>query len=245
MSTGTVFFFPVFSSIPLCLLDSRGNVGAAAGELFVAYWGKWITGQTFFFQCVISRTKVPPLLVGAAEEGKKKHAEISAAVAVVVELNTPLALPPLINKTSKCFGRKGAACITLSLDALWTLCLLPWHRTHAYTYTHNNTHWFSPFSTLSLALSHPRFPHIHSENIHAYTQTLTWKPHWSHCIYMNARVHKKTQPRVPGFNVWIIASSLIDVGGTEDKLNFSSEKEGSDRHNSLPRDRKNVTVPNT
>lgn len=62
---------------------------------------------------------------------------------------------------------------------------------------------------------------------------------------MNARVHKKTQLRLPGFNVWIIASSLIDVGGTEDKLNFGSEKEGSNRRNSLPRDRKNVTVPNT
>lgn len=88
-----------------------------------------------FFQCVISRTKVPPLLVGAAEEGKKKHAEISAAVAVVVELNTPLALPPLINKTSKCFGRKGAACITLPLDALWTLslALTPPTNTHIHT----------------------------------------------------------------------------------------------------------------
>lgn len=97
---------------------------------------------------------------------KERHAEISAAVAVVVELNTPLALPPPINKTLKCFRRKGAASLSAShfLNALWTLRL-------CFDTTH--THWFSPFGTLSLAPSHPvfTFPHIHSENIHAYAET--------------------------------------------------------------------------
>lgn len=59
---------------------------------------------------------------------KKKPAVIFAAVAVVAKLNTLLTLPPLINKTLECISRRGLgasipACITLSLNALWTLCI--------------------------------------------------------------------------------------------------------------------------
>ena len=111
---------------------------------------------------IISKTKSSPRSLARRW---KKHAEISAAVAVVVELNTPLASPPLINKTSKCFGRKrvgGQASLPAShfpLNALWTLCLC-FDTTHTHTHTH--TQCFSPFGTP---------PRIHSENIHAYSET--------------------------------------------------------------------------
>lgn len=58
---------------------------------------------------------------------EERHAEISVAVAVVVELNTPLALPPPINKTLKCIRRKGApspSCITLFECTMDTASLL-------------------------------------------------------------------------------------------------------------------------
>lgn len=82
--------------------------------------------RTDIFQHIISKTKAPPQPHTLVRGLRKKHAVISAAVAVVAKLNTLLALPPLINKTSERFRREGGrfpACITLSLNALWTLCL--------------------------------------------------------------------------------------------------------------------------
>lgn len=173
-----------------------GYARAAATMLFAVYSGKWITGQTFSTTLSLKQ-KFP-----AHRRARKKHAEISAAVAVVVELNTLLALPPLINKTSKCFRRKGAAFLSASH--------FPWmrygHCVSALT-LHTYTHWFSAFGTVSLALSHPTFtfPNIHSENIHAYSEKFTCNLHrvctvlqdtpdmYSSrctCIYMDACTHK-------------------------------------------------------
>lgn len=217
-----LLFFP-----SLCLCCGGGYTGAAATKLFAAYWGKWITGQTFS-STLFLKQKFP-----TRRGPRKKHAEISAAVAVVVELNTPFALPLLINKTLKCYRRKGAASLPASH--------FPWmhygHCVSALT-PHTHTHRFSPFGTLPLALSHPAFtfPHIHSEYIHAYSETFacnlprvctalqdTQHMYWrdyAHAfkrMLANACAHKdKTEIEnrdysaalVPRFNVWIIPLNI-------------------------------------
>lgn len=171
MSPGTLLFVEIKNillSLPsLCLFCGGGYAGAAATELFAAYWGKWITGQTFS-STLFLKQKFP-----ARRGPRKKHAEISAAVAVVVELNTPLALPPLINKTLKCFRRMGAASLPASHFPWmhyghYVSALTP--QTHTNIDTHTGFHP-SALSHYAYPTPHSHSPLIQSENIHAYTET--------------------------------------------------------------------------
>lgn len=223
MSPQHWYFFILFFSFvhfPPFLFCGGVYVGAAATKLFAVYWGKWITGRTFSSTLFLKQTPPPthPLVRGL----RKKHAVISAAVAVVAKLNTLLALPPLINKTLECLRREGGcfpACITLSLNALWTLCLC-FDTTN--THKHRHTHWFSPFGTFSLTVSRPIFTRkifmlILKKCACNLPRVCTALQDTQHMYCAHAFTHKHkagienrgNSAWVPRFNVWIITSSLI------------------------------------
>lgn len=141
-----------------------------------------------------------------------EKAVIPAAVAVVAKLNTLLALPPLINKTSECLGRKGPASLPASH--------FPWthfgHCAAAFT-PQTRTHMFGflPFGTSR------RIPpsHLHWKYSCLYWNICLWSPQSVHTLTGHPAHVLESEAVLPEpcFNVWIIASSLIDVRDTKGK----------------------------